>query len=163
MAKFPQEKSISKKNLVITAGTFDIKEIYKKIKSKVGDMRYLFVEKAQETKFTKYGQEVKLDFYLDKEFDFFGKCGITINLEFESVNKTKNGLDKGNCIISIEGKQTLDYKNRWGKTPFSRFLFSLYTLIKKEDFKIKYTIPIIKDVQELNEYIKGLFGEYGPD
>lgn len=163
MGKFPVEKSIAKKKVLIKSGTFNMQDIYKKIKSKAESMDYLFVEKAQETKFSKYGQELKLDFYLDKEFDFFGKVEISIVLDFNGVSKLKNGLDTGNCVVSIEGKQVLDYKNRWGKQSFTRFLFPLYAAAKKEGFKSKYTIPIIKDVQELNEFIKGLFEEYGPD
>ena len=160
MGKFPPTKSIIKKNINIKSGIFDIADIYKKLKEKSEDLDYTFIEKEQGTKFGKYGQELKLNFYLDKEFDYFGKAEIFITLFFENVHKLKNGLDNGDCTIKIDGVQILDYNNRWGKNPFIRHLYKLYSTIKMADFKSKYTIPLITEVNELYDFIKELFGGY---
>jgi len=160
MGKFPSTKSIAKRSLNIKSGTFDMTDIYKKIKEKAEDLGYIFIEKEQGTKFNKYGQELKLDFYLDKEFDDFGKAEVSIILFFDSVHKLKNGLDQGDCAVKIVGVQVLDFNNRWGHDIFTRSLFNLYKTAKKNQFKIKYMIPIIQDVDKIYDFIKELFNEY---
>jgi len=140
---------------------FSIPDIYKRIKTKAEEMGYLVVEKEQTTKFTKYGQELKFDFYLDKEYDYFGKSEISLTVSFREVQKVK-GIEKGEIKIEIIGKQVLDYKNRWANNSFNRFLFKIYLKIKKKEFLHKYTIKVGTEVSELYNYLKDGLEAYHP-
>ncbi len=153
------EKKIVDKKLVVTSGTFNIDKLYKGIKQKSEELDYFFVEREHGSKPSKYGDEVKFDFLLHKELDYFGKVEVEIELLFENLKKTKTG-DSGDFNLKIKSTQKLDYRNRWGRNKFYKFLFGLYLKIKKEDFKQKYTIQIIKETGEIYDYIKDEVEEY---
>ena len=153
------EAKIIDKKINITNGVFKIDSLYKGIKEKAESLGYLFVERRQEKKPTKYGEELEAHFYLDKEYDYFGKVETVIELNFENLKKVK-GHDLGDLKGKIVATQKLDYKNRWGKNKFNKFLFNVYLKIKKEDFKQKYTILIITETNEIYDFIKGELEEY---
>lgn len=155
------EAEITSRKILIKGEEFDITDFYKRVKVKADELGYLLIEKEQATKFTKYGQELKFEFHLHKEFDYFGKSEITIEVLFNNINKVK-GIDKGDVKISIKGKQVLDYKNRWGNRVFNKFLFSLYLKINKKYFMHTYTIRIIGDVNSINDYLKDNLQIYHP-
>lgn len=152
-------KEIINKNIIANDETFDIDKIYKNIKKKGESMGYVFVEQEQGTKGGKYGQELRFKFLFVKEVDFFGKKEINLDFDFENLNKTKSG-DKGDCKVTIKGKITLDYKNRWGMNSFNKLLLNLYVKIKDPEMKKKYIVPLIKDCTEIQDYIKDEFGFY---
>lgn len=153
------EKNIFSRNINITNEDFDISRIYKGVKSKGEDLGYGFVEQEQSNKPGKYGHTVVFKFLFVKQVDFFGTNEISLDFNFENLSKVA-GKDHGDCKIAIKGKVTLDYKNRWGMTAFNRFLLNLYSKVKDGEMKSKYMGPLIKDANEMHDFIKDKFGFY---
>lgn len=152
-------KEIIKRNISAADEEFDIDKIYKGVKNKAEDLGYFFVENEQGSKPGKYGQELKFKFSLSKDVDFFGRNDIDLEFDFENLSKVKS-KDKGDCKVTINGKMTIDYKNRWGMSRFNKLLLNLYSKIKDPEIKRKYMIPLIKDCTEIQNYIKDEFGFY---
>ncbi len=148
-----KEIEITSRRIILKNEQYNISDLYKRIKNKAEELGYLVVEKEQSTKFTKYGQEIKFDFHLDKEYDYFGKCEMTVEAIFTNIQRVK-GIDKGDLRIVIKGKQVLDYKNRWGINKFNRFLFEIYLKIKKKEFLNTYSIKVVTEVNALYDYLK---------
>ncbi len=155
-----KEIKLVDKKININDGTFKVDELYKGLKKKVESIGWFIAEKEQSQKSSKYGNEIKFSFIAGKEFDYFGKVEAEIELNFENLKKAK-GYDFGDLAFTMKATQKLDYKNRWGKNPFSKFLFEIYLRLKKEEFKNKYTVPIIVTTNEIYSYVKNQLEEYG--
>ncbi len=153
------KKSIIKKNLSAVDQDFDIDAVYKGMKKKSEDLGYDFFEQEQSTKSGKYGDDLIFKFKLVKDLDFFGRSIIDVEFKFDGINKIK-GVEHGTCNVEIKSEVELDYRNRWGKNKFNKFIFMLYSKIKDEDFKKIYIIPTIKNSTEIQEFIKEKFGFY---
>ncbi len=149
-------KEIVKKNIVINNSDFDIDKIYKKVKEKAESMGYFFIEKEQGLRSGKYGGEVRFRFYLGREVDYFGSLEFDLDLDFNELSKVKN-LDHGNCKVTIKGTVTFDSKNKWGMTRFNKFLLGLYLKVADPMMKKNYLIPLIKEGNELHDFIKEQF------
>ena len=150
------KKEIIKKNIVINNSDFDIDGVYKNIKRKVESMGYFFIEKEQELRPGKYGGEVKFKFFLGREVDYFGYLEFDLKFDFGELSKNKN-LDHGNCKVAISGSVVFDHKNKWGMTGFNKFLLGLYVKVSETAMKKNYIIPLIKDGNEIHDFIKQQF------
>ncbi|MBS3174527.1 hypothetical protein J4440_01480 [Candidatus Woesearchaeota archaeon] len=153
-------KKIFERKLNIADGVFKIDAVYKGIKQKSDSLGYTLVEKEHSNKSGKYGGEIKFDFILDKEIDYFAKGEISVEIIFLNIKKAK-GYDVGNIELKMSAMQKLDYKHRWGINKFNKFLFSIYQNLMKENFKKKYLIPIIIDATTIYNFIKESIEEYG--
>jgi len=70
---------IFKKEIRIINEDFNINSLYKNVRGKIDELRYVYLEKKQTTKPKKYGQEIKFEISLSKEVDDF--CVNEINIE----------------------------------------------------------------------------------
>ena len=152
-------KEIVSRNIGITGETFDIDKVYKGTKEKGESLGYGFVEQEQSSKPGKYGHELRFKFLFVKEVDDFGINQMEFEFNFENLSKIK-GKDHGDCGIKIKCRQTIDYKNRWGKTALNRFLLGVYSKVIDGEVKKKYIIPLINDSNTMHDCIKELFGFY---
>ena len=148
---------IFKKEIRIINEDFNINSLYKNVRGKIDELRYVYLEKKQTTKPKKYGQEIKFEISLSKEVDDFCVNEINIEMFFENINKPKSH-DHGDARILVKAKQTFDYKNRWGMSKFNMWLFKIYLLVKKLEFEEKYTVPIINDATQIYNLIKESLG-----
>lgn len=154
------EKGMVGKNIVVSDEDFNIEKIYKEVKNIADDLDYTFVEKEQGSKSGKYGNEIGFKFIFDKEVDYFGELIFEINFEFGALSKLKNGLDHGDCKVTINGKVIFDYKNRWGMTKFNKFLLGMYLKVADGAMKKSYIIPLITEGNKIHDSIKNIFGLY---
>ncbi len=154
-----RKEGIVKRTIYANDETFDIAKVYKGVKEKAEDLGYFFIEQEQAFKPGKYGDEVRFKFLFVKEVDFFGEQDISIEFNFENLSKVK-GRDHGDYSIKIVGDVIIDYKNGWGMNSFNKFLLGLYAKVKDSEIKSKYIIPMIKDITEIQDYMKSEFGFY---
>jgi len=118
-----------KREIKFTNSMFSVSTLLYDMKSLLEDKGYTFVEKEQSVKDGKYGREIVFKVEGEKEIDEFAKTQIMFDCEFENLKKIKLNnvvLDKGDLFIVIKGGTVYDYKNKWGKNSFSKFLFGLY-------------------------------------
>ena len=137
---------------------FDTKAVYKALKEKIEKLGYDFIEKEHAKKDTKYGYEFKFKFSGFKEYDDFAKAEISIEAEFENLNKVKvNGeeIEKGDGSLKIKAAYLLDYKNYWGTSSIKQALFNAYTkYFIPGKIKKLYKVPTINDIDELSKTAK---------
>jgi len=152
-------KKVPERRLTLRDSTFNIENLYNKLKVRLKDMNYLLTEKEQEFKSTQYGDKIVFKFNVWKEIDTFGKIEIDIDFVFDKIKKTK-GMHRGDLVFTIKPKVILDHKHRWGKSVFSKFLMFVYMNTFREEVKKKYFVPVIKESIEIYNYVKELLDEY---
>ena len=144
-------------NIDLSDVNLNVKSFYKVVKAKADDLGYGFFEKRQTSKPKKYGDEIEFEFHMMKDYDEFCMGEIKVDGVFKNLKRSKT-KDFGDVKISIKAAIILDYDNKWGKNSFNKFLFKIYTAVKKEEFKNKYTTPLWKDTSEIYNTIKESFG-----
>lgn len=151
-------KEAGTRNISIKDQVFDAKVVYKAIKEKIEKLGYDFIEKEHAKKDTKYGYEFKFKFSGYKKYDDFANAEISVEAEFENLNKVKvdgKEMDRGDGSLRIKAVFTTDYKNEWGTTSMKKLLFSLYTkYFIGGRIKKLYKIPTINDLDELSKTAK---------
>lgn len=153
-----EPKEAGTRNISIKDQVFDTKAIYKALKEKIEKLGYDFIEKEHSKKDTKYGYELKFKFSGFKEYDDFANAEVSIEAEFENLNKVKvdgKEMEKGDGSLKIKGAFTTDYKNNWGTSSFKKALFNFYEkYFIAGRIKKLYKIPTIDDVDELSKTAK---------
>ncbi|MEK6948568.1 MAG: hypothetical protein AABX19_05000 [Nanoarchaeota archaeon] len=155
----PPSFDIIKRNINITEGNIELEKIFKGIKNKAEDLGYVFFEKEQSSGSKKYGEERTFKFYMDREIDPFAKIEISIEFNFDRLEKVKTKFI-GDGIVTFVTKIHLDYKNKWGKNKTDRFLYKLYQKIMKWKFESMYIVPGVIEGNQLYGYIKDELEEY---
>jgi|SRR3989338_4588000 len=147
-------KGVIKRYINLQEEPIDPEKFFKNIRKKSEDMGYLFFEREHVSAVKKYGEQLEFKFFIEKEIDQFAKVEISVAVVFEKLEKVKNKyIGEGTLTYAVD--LIYDYKNRWGKNKFDKFLFSLYMKIMKWTFENKYLIPYaIMEGNEIYDSIK---------
>lgn len=153
-----EPKEAGTRNISIKDQIFDTKAVYKALKEKIEKLGYDFIEKEHGRKDTKYGYEFKFKFSGCKKYDDFANAEISVEAEFENLNKVKvdgREMEKGDGSIRIKAAFTTDYKNYWGTSSLKQFLFNIYTkYFIAGRIKKLYKLPTVNDLDELSKTAK---------
>ncbi len=124
-------------NRVIQEGPFDINLIYKNLKDWFGQHQYGYTELENTVNFKPKGAEIKLKMKGEREVTEYYKFTIEVAfliLETEKVKIKDKMLDQGKLEARITVRVDLDYKRRFEKSKFAKFIRFVYHnyIIKKQ-------------------------------
>lgn len=120
---------ILKKVKIAEDGLFDVNAIYGAIMDWLGSNDYDVGEDKNLTKHTPNGAEIKMKFYAERNLDGYYRIMFDIKIFANHVKKVKvNGqeLDRGHIEVIINNALVKDYRNRFDKGPFKKFLQHFY-------------------------------------
>ena len=154
-----KELEAAKRRLGLVEGVFSAEEIYKEVRKVADKLKYSFVEKEQESKPAKYGQDRVFNFYLEKVFDDFAKGKIEIEIKFFNLNRVKvegKELDRGDIDFVLTATGVFDHRNEWVMKRLNKGLFDFYwKYFMKEKAKRVYLKPLTEDAEKIYEAVKG--------
>jgi len=130
-------------------GVFDLEKIYRVMKEWINQNKYNFNEKDHTEKAGDKGKEVILEWVSEREVTDYLKMHIATNILFINLHPLKEGLVKGKVKITFTAGVISDYKNNFGKSLFTHWLFKLY-----ENYIIKSEIEKYEDKlqEELEDF-----------
>src|SRR3989344_8314530 len=145
-------------------GVFDIDAIARGIKKWYLENNYRYDEKENITKDKPQGFEIIVKFKSIREVDDFVQFHIDMEFHMFYVEKVKKGskiVNKGYMRVIIMAHMTLDYKNKWERSKFGRFLYHVYRKhLIRDKIKRVYEAKIDAELQEVMAIIKKDFERY---
>lgn len=140
--------------LVKYRGEFNLDRLYKECKAWFNAKKYEFTEKEHTEKERPQGNELNIRFISEREVDDYVKFYIETYFFILEINR-KGGITNANVKINIQAWVMLDYKNKWQKNAFSKFLFFLYNnyIIKKRIIDV-YEDKLFGEMTEYHNLIK---------
>ena len=134
----------------------NIKDFYTKVKEKIEDLDFDFVEKEQEQNTKQYGGFRLLKFEGSKEVNEFVKKTMKITLRFEKIKR-------GKCDVKINTHFVVhyDYKNRWDTNELKKFLLHVFlTFLVRNKLKTTYFVPVILEHSKFVKFLKKSLNMY---
>jgi len=136
------------------SGFFNFESLYKNMKEWFDDHEYIFHEKEHAEKDLPLGKEVLMKWIAEREIDDYTKFKIEIHFFIERLLKI-NDKYKGELKITFFAQIEFDYKNKWQKNPFSKFLFFIYNnYIIKSKILTNYEPKLKEDVESIRKILK---------
>ncbi|MFH1210814.1 MAG: hypothetical protein V1645_02755 [archaeon] len=151
-------------NRVIQEGPFDINLIYKNLKEWFDSHKYGYHELENTTSFKPKGAEIKLKMRGEKEVTEYYKFSITVAfliLETEKIKIDGKVLDNGKLEARVEVFMEMDYKKKFEKSKFAKFIRFVYNnYIIKQQISSEYGGKAYGDGMSLFDTIKDTIGLY---
>ncbi len=115
-------------------GVFDLPKLYSNMKEWVSDHKYDFNEKEHTEKHGDKGKEIILVWELDREITDYLKYNLEVNFLLKNINHASEKLVNGFAKITFKASVISNYKNKFGNSAFSNWLFKIYEkyLLKSE-------------------------------
>ncbi len=151
-------------NRVIQEGPFDINLIYKNLKDWFSLHKYDYTEVENTTNFKPKGVEIKLKMRGEREVTEYYKFVIDVAfliLETEKVKIKDKMLDQGKLEARIAVRLDLDYRRRFEKSKFAKFIrFVYHNYIIKKQIGKEYAGKAYGEGMSLFETLKDSIGLY---
>jgi len=144
--------------LITKHGEFNPDLIHKTIVGWYEKWKYTFTEKENTEKMKPQGNDLNLKLDGERKIDDYAEFHIEVVILVYELRK-KGTSYTGKMKINVRGFVLLDYRNNWGKTPFTTFLFHIYNnYIIKKRIKDYYEDNLEDEVKELTGKIKNMIG-----
>src|SRR3989338_10828617 len=141
-------------------GLFDLEGFHEKVKRWYIGKRYTYTEKEVQIKHKAQGNEIVFGFNGDREIDDFFRFHINYKVFSIRTRKVKEGY-VGWIKINVVAYIHLDWKNRWQKNPWERFLFFVYVnFIIKNRIQRIYESKLYLEMLESIGVAKSCLGAY---
>lgn len=152
------------KNRIVHEGPFDINLIYKVVKDWFSKHKYDYTELENTVNFKPKGAEIKLRMRGERAVTSYYKFTINVNfliLETEKVKIKDKTLDSGWLEMRMDVSLELDYRKRFEKTKFAKFIRFLYNnYIIKDQINSEYGGKAYSEGMNVFETIKGALELY---
>jgi len=151
-------------NRVVQEGPFDINMIYKKLKEWFENHHYEYSETENTTNLKPKGANLKIKMKGERLVTEYYKFTININFQILDTEKVKikdKVLDYGNLEAREEVILELDYKKKFDKSKFGKFIRFVYNnYIIKQQILSEYCGKAYGEGMSLFETLKDAIGLY---
>jgi len=140
-------------------GAVDIEKLWKDMRKWFNKYNYDFWEKDHTIKELDKGTEIVAHWVAEREIDDYVKFVIEVKFTFERLKKV-NGKMEGTYILIFFSYLNLDYRKKWQRNRFYKFLFFLYNnYIINRKIQGVYEAKLYDELMDVYELFKNKLKE----